>query len=115
MTSDKIPSLNKFYSDMNKHPRAEYKRISPKIILELDSMPNGWQITVWEAVKQGGSYVIPDGDNSFEWDAVGRRSFEGYDEGKEAFRELTSRRDVQTFCEKNPYNGPRTPYHEQDN
>jgi hypothetical protein len=113
MTRD--PTLNDFYNDMNEHAQADYKRVNDRLVVELDSMPTGWWLTVWEAIKQGGEYVDPDNpDNNYHWDAVGRGTFEDYKTGRAKFNSLTTRKEVQMFCEKNPYDGPRTPYDERD-
>jgi len=110
----KDPILKDFYNDMNQHGNAEYKRVGGRYVIELESMPSGWQVTVWEAVKEGSTYVDPENnDNRYFWDAVGREEFSDYDAGKEIFSELTTRSDLQRFCEQNPYNGPRTPYRER--
>ena len=104
---------------MNQHGAAEYRRVAGRYVVELDSTPGGWQITVWEAVQQGGRYVLPDDGNRYAWDAVGRETFAD-DERNEAepvarsrFADLTSKGAVRSFCESNPYEGPRSSWSER--
>lgn len=113
--SENNPTLRDFYSDMNQHGNADYKRVGDRIVLELDSYLSGWRLLVWEAVKSDGEYVPPENNkNTYFWDAVGEAEFDEYDAGKQQFNELTTRNAVSQFVERNPYNGPRTPYHERE-
>lgn len=110
----KDPKLSNFYNDMNEHEMADYKRIQPNYVVELDSMPSGWQVTLWVAVTTGDGYAPPENDdNHYAWDAIGRQEFDDYDAGKSVYNELTGKNDVQTFREEHPYEGPRSPYSER--
>ena len=114
------PKLKDFYHDMNQHAAAEYRRVAGRYVVELDTTPGGWSVTVWEAVKRAGNYVHPDaGENRYVWDAVGRETFAGGERqepeavARSRYASLTSKGAVRSFCQTNPYEGPRTPYHEQ--
>lgn len=109
------PTVADFHNDMNQHGNADYKRVAGEYVLELESYPVGWRLTVWRAVKEGTAFVTPDIDgNRYHWDAVGQEHFNKYDSGKARFDEIGGRSAVSQFCDENPYDGPRTPYHKQD-
>jgi KaiC/GvpD/RAD55 family RecA-like ATPase len=60
MTRYQKPGKEAFYSDMNKHARADYRHVGERYILEVDPFPTGdFRLIVWEAVRQGGEYVRP--------------------------------------------------------
>lgn len=114
--SRRDPHLKDFYHDMNQHGGAKYRRVAGRYVVERESMPSGWQITVWEAVQQGGRYILPDGGNRYVWDAVGREEFtnqRAQADSLERFGELDAKGGVRTFCQQNPYNGPRTSWAER--
>lgn len=111
----KNPTLKDFEHDMNRHANADYKRVDTDFVLELDSSPTGWQLTVWRAVKQNGEYAPPNNDtNRYAWDAVGRQRFDYYDAGRDVYDSLTTRGKVSAFCNDHPYDGPRKPYTERN-
>lgn len=111
-TSD--PTLSDFYNDMNEHGGATYKKIGGPYVVELDSMPNGWALTVWRAVdhptREG--YAPPDGKpgNRYAWDAVGRDTFEDRDDAKAEYVRLGGIEKVRAFIDSYPYEGPRRSY-----
>lgn len=114
------PFLKDFYHDMNEHAGAEYRRVAGRYVVELDTTPGGYWITVWEAVQHAGRYVLPEtGGNRYEWDAIGRETFTD-DERNDAepvarsrFAELTGKKAVRWFCQTNPYEGPRSTWTER--
>lgn len=109
------PTVADFHNDMNQHGNADYKRVAGEHVLELESAPSGWALTVWKAVRDGETFVTPDIEgNRYHWDAVGRAFFDDYDSGKVVFDEIGTIVDIEQFCDENPYDGPRTPYHERD-
>ena len=108
------PKLKDFYHDMNQHAQADYRRVAGRWVVELDSLPGGWSVTVWEAVKRAGNYVHPDaGENRYVWDAVGREDFKNESPARSRYASLTSKGAVRSFCQTNPYEGPRTPWGEK--
>lgn len=107
------PLLKDFYNDMNQHRAAEYRRVAGRYVIELDSTPGGWWITVWEAVRRAGRYVLPDGENRYAWDAVGREAFDKEPAARSRYAHLTAKGDVRSFCQTNPYEGPRSSWSER--
>lgn len=108
------PKLKDFYHDMNQHGAAEYRRVAGRYVVELDSTPGGWQITVWEAVVQHERYVLPDNsENRYEWDAAGREEFDNETAARSRYASLTAKGIVRSWCQTNPYEGPRTPWVEK--
>jgi len=113
MTRYQKPGKEAFYSDMNKHARADYRHVGERYILEVDPFPAGDRLIVWEAVRQGGEYVRPSDGNSFEWDAVGSEMFHSREEAREEMNKINGVHGVRTWCKLHPYEGPRTPWSEQ--
>lgn len=113
----KDPALSDFYNDMNQHAGAVYKKVRPAFVVELDTMPNGWALTVWRAVEHPTreGYRPPDGKdgNRYAWDAKGRAFFDNRDDARTAYARLGGKADVREFCEANPYEGPRGSYDER--
>lgn len=107
------PTLQDFYHDMNQHGAAKYRRVAGRYVVEMDSTPSGWQITVWEAVRRVERYVLPDDGNRYAWDAVGRLEFEDKSEARARFSVLSRKGAVRSFCKSNPYEGPRSAWSER--
>lgn len=104
------PTLEDFYNDMNQHSNARYHRVDGNKVVELDSTPGGWQVTVWKAVEHPHreAYAQPrNPKNRYAWDAIGREEFEEYEEASSVFSGLDTKGLVERFCDENPYEGPR--------
>lgn len=87
---EKVPTLDDFYNDMNKHNNAAYSRRGEYVIeleLENGSSEEDGVITVWKPqevqrpeYRDQGLYIPnSDPDNKYYWIAVGRRRIEDYD------------------------------------
>jgi len=125
------PRLKDFYNDMNEH-NARYGRVldgGETYVLELERFPERprgrnvgqFRLTIWKAVKQQSDtdrYARPDIEgNRYAWDAVGRKTYddeeEGPDAAQRAFRRLKDGSDdVAEWCDAHPYDGPRSPFHD---
>lgn len=112
------PGLRDFYHDMNEHGGADYRKVGRRYVVELDTRPSGWAVTVWAAVEDAhrDGYAPPDGKegNRYAWDAEGRETFEDHDEARAVVAGFgQSERKVREWCEAHPYDGPRSPYAER--
>lgn len=115
--AQKHPSLSDFYHDMNKHGAATYRKVGTAYVVEVDTRPGGYWLTVWKAVEHPteGGYVAPmiDG-NRYAWDAKGRKEYDDRDAAERRAKDFGgSEKAVQAWCGEHPYNGPRTPYNER--
>lgn len=110
------PLLKDFYHDMNKHRTASYTRIGDRYVLEADTCPGGGWLTVWEAVRSGGAYVVGEHEgNRYEWDAIGRKQFDSVTDARAAAEELMTVHKVREWCQSHPYTGPRSSWEERAN
>lgn len=106
---DKEPALEDFYSDMNRHPQAEYSMRNEYVIeLERDIKDREMgRITIWKAQKLRNGFVPSPKDGViYDWYGVARRFIEFDRNAPHTLSEMEYH--FEETIREHPYEGPRT-------